>query len=283
MEVPMTTAIGKRFGDRIVIASDTMISDPREGRPSIIPGRLKTLVLSSQVSVSYAGRVVQAVDAVKRAKDKLPSISTFLSDLKELTSGDMAEFLVASHIAGPQLLKVAHDRIYEGSNLYWIGDANAASEMSITLEKTPHIPPVMYQDGTFTSEEQKFRHAFLSFIEGRVSDVVGGIPILCLASPFGHTYDNYARAVFFGKLVLGPHLSPAEVAIQEAQRKSGQSEWKYTAIAPNRRGVALMGVYLEQPELGLLYSPFESDDAELFSGTTLDRFAAVVQERANRL
>ena len=51
----MTVVIGKRFGDTIVLLSDTMIADANSGRNNAIPGRLKAIVVTDRLSIAYAG------------------------------------------------------------------------------------------------------------------------------------------------------------------------------------------------------------------------------------
>jgi hypothetical protein len=51
----MTVVIGRRFGDAMVILSDTMISDSNTGRDNIIPGRLKAIIVADRLSIAYAG------------------------------------------------------------------------------------------------------------------------------------------------------------------------------------------------------------------------------------
>ena len=63
----MTLIIARQWDDRIIMLADTMISDPAQPRHDIIPGKLKVIVLTSKLSIAYAGRSTQALDAIRKA------------------------------------------------------------------------------------------------------------------------------------------------------------------------------------------------------------------------
>jgi len=106
----MTVAIGEIFGERIVLLSDTMISDDAGGRPEAIPGALKSIVLTSEFSVAFSGPLAGAEEYLR--------LATIRSRRRQ---GYQLEFLAASHMPTPRLCKVYDGQVAAGANRYWIG------------------------------------------------------------------------------------------------------------------------------------------------------------------
>jgi hypothetical protein len=87
----MTFVAAKRFGERILIASDTMISDLTGTRHDVIPGRLKAVVLDLQTTVAYAGLPDQGIDAIKRARELLSSGAS-ISDVEQMLAATTEKY-----------------------------------------------------------------------------------------------------------------------------------------------------------------------------------------------
>ena len=61
----MTLVMGRRFNDRLVILSDSMITHKAATKPNAIPGRLKSIILSRDMAVSYAGLANKALSIIR--------------------------------------------------------------------------------------------------------------------------------------------------------------------------------------------------------------------------
>jgi hypothetical protein len=108
--------ISKKFGDRILTASDTAFYDSRNGSTELIPGLLKSVVLDLHTTVSFAGSVERSLDVIRIAREMALSGSHLLEMLEllaEETSNDSCEFLVSSHAQGAELRKLARGHISE--------------------------------------------------------------------------------------------------------------------------------------------------------------------------
>ena len=97
----MTLVIGRQFFNRLVILSDTMISDEASTGTNIIPGRLKSIVLSQDIAVSFSGLANQACGTIRRLYGdvlnglNLPSI---LESLRNSTQMFMIKGLTCLYI-----------------------------------------------------------------------------------------------------------------------------------------------------------------------------------------
>ena len=105
----MTVVLGKRFGSRIEVVSDTMISDSSLGREDAFPGRLKIIALVPDLTVAYAGHSDPALYAIRqlysRGITKLDELLTYLKDCTASPDQEV-EFLVLSHQKEADLRRV---------------------------------------------------------------------------------------------------------------------------------------------------------------------------------
>src|SRR3954451_14228246 len=116
----MTLIIARKLGRRIVIASDTMISDYDGTRQNVIPGRLKSVVLGPTFSVAYCGLANQCIDAIRSAQ--IAYLSTGVEEaLKVLRCATdehqgQIEFVVAVHSPLAELRLIGNGVISEVIN-----------------------------------------------------------------------------------------------------------------------------------------------------------------------
>jgi hypothetical protein len=88
----MTFVVARRFGERIHIVSDTMISDSTKLRPDVIPGRLKAI---PDAGIGYIYAPFRQDKPVEwrfskpwlLSSDPAPALSYPLSDPGPLTNG----------------------------------------------------------------------------------------------------------------------------------------------------------------------------------------------------
>ncbi len=171
----VTIAIGNRFGDRIVLMSDTMVSDRTAVRPNLIPGVLKTIVLSTSCSVAFAGLVSQGIDSIRTLRHQFAR-GIALRDAEEflraetLRLNNKVEFLIASHMPDARLAKVSGGAVSAGLSRYWIGDPQIADEIHRLMEDGRAGSGGEY----WTEEEMRFRSAFEELVQEKYHGAVGG-------------------------------------------------------------------------------------------------------------
>jgi len=116
----MSLVIAKQFGDIITILSDTMISDVNEPNDDVIPGQLKTLILTKFLSVSYSGLYKPALKIIRDIKNELNEFKSIEQLLERIVKdaqeyNDELEFIIATHDPNPKLFKISNNSIYKGS------------------------------------------------------------------------------------------------------------------------------------------------------------------------
>jgi len=260
----MTIGIGRKFGRRISLLTDTMISDSAAGRTDAFPGRLKGVILSPYVSVAYAGHADPALDAIRRARGRLLSTGE-VSKAAELlvqasaSSGADVEFILAFHKDGePFLHKITARGMSGDLDNCFVGDAAIVREV---LMNEPNHKGHEHPDWGIQAAEGQFSSAFFKlFSDGgsRVNDTVGGFPISLLGSPYGHVYQGQALSTAWDTINMGVGVTAA----QHRAQRAGATAWSYNVVNGSLRGVAVVGVALPQAGLGFVYSPLTDDDPE---------------------
>lgn len=267
------------MGTRIVVLSDTQITNRGSARPNILPGRLKSIVIHERMTLSYAGLSTQALDVIRRlARAPLPTNRTIdvLLAASQEHRGDV-DFLLCSHeeTEAPRLIKISGDRVAEGADFYWIGNASSASEMS-RLE----LPAFQYSrsESEFSKQETDFTWRFHEYLHSTKNPDVGGVMINCLCSPHGHCYQDRA-----GAMTWNAQLFPQDDEFERlAQHKTGASSFSYHLYSAQQRGVPVVGLYLEQPGVGYLYVPLEQDEALRLDAGDQGQFRALVIAEGSR-
>jgi len=259
------------------VMSDTMISDERSHRTrNRIPGRLKSIVLSRWLTVSYAGLSIQSIDAIRRLKVTNPTTTDAAVEyLRGVAANQKNEvdFLVCSHETPdrPRLIKISGERVSEGQDFYWIGSPAAAAALA-RLE----LPAVQGESGGeyFSIEETRFTHRFHHYIKHATDPSVGGMVINCLASPYGHCYQDH-----FGAYLIGPVTipDPVEPSLRQRMNDAGMNGYyKYAVMTPAERGLALVGTYFEQARIGFIHEPLVQDDPEKVEARDQNEFQAIL-------
>ncbi len=224
----MTFVVAKRFGDRVYIGSDTMISDSGGSRHDVIPGRLKIIILDAHTTVAYAGLANQSIDAIRRAKQCLSDGGSLLDVERILVSatsefGGKLEFLIASHRDECALKRIWDGRTSSNLEQTCIGQRDLLPTL---IKKESEIPQNLVSHDF--EESFRFMSAFQSLFNGtRVSDNVGGFGIMALCRPSSHMYlmAGGAAAWTFGQQVSAER--------QLADKQSGMTQWRYLILPPN--------------------------------------------------
>lgn len=144
----MTVVVARKFGERVLIVADTMLSgeqlatraDRRDGRfdyQDSIPGQLKVIVLAPFISIAYAGTYAEAWAAIKEFDERRDrvGIEAALDFLREKTmphngaAEGSVEFIVAFHAPEANLVKISNGFIFPKREEAVLGDSKIADLM----------------------------------------------------------------------------------------------------------------------------------------------------------
>lgn len=282
----MTLVVAHQFGTRVAIMSESAIDDPDAINSNRIPGRLKSIVVHRDLSISYAGRSGAALNAIREVAgtlgvdaDPAAAISTLCAS-ETCRNGD-TDFIVAG-CNPPALHKIVNGQVMSGAESYWIGDAEAAAEVSRFIDDLPEFGET---DFYVSAEELRFQAGFAAYIYQSPRNSVGGFVFNSVGTELGFAYQNQA-GTFEGAdpFAHGKEVRPGlSVHITHTkERRSGPKRWErysYSQTSAVGRGVPLMGVLLPDGNLGFLFDPLSRDDPARIPGISLQEFSERVLAR----
>jgi len=252
----MTVVVGKCFDERIVIASDTMISDANTGNANAIPGRLKAIIISDRLSIAYAGHSDPALHAIRRVPDIYTTggIPNVLEALKVFTASKdySVDFMIAYHDPHSELRRV------------WNGQVSAPLQQ-VCIGNYSIIPEVLSR---FVPAEnaavsaKNFIHAFLNAFTDRqvfAGTGVGGFPILLEAQPAGHIYRGHTFSMNWKPVVFKPEATTYE---NDNDLLTGEWSFRHDILVPRQSGLAVLAAEVPQAKVGFVYAPLVDDEPE---------------------
>ncbi|MBR0966115.1 hypothetical protein JQ554_18065 [Bradyrhizobium diazoefficiens] len=276
----MTVGLARRFGDRILIIADTIISSRSAAKKDIIPGRVKAVILAEDVSAAYAGSVYHALPALQRAAQIARSngrIEDIIEPLRATNAETVhdeeleTEFLIASHRDGVAMMKVWRGgEITRGDALLWIGEPSVADAL-VSLESAAPTPLGWPDEVRLNWTAAQLLGDPTRFVLKNV----GGFFVTLLASPVGHTYQDMAGAALCNDLRLSG-ATPDDSGVLGI--------YHYQVLHGFWRGAAVLAVYLPQPKLGFLYRPLSMDrPADVIANTSPEHLFGLISNEATAM
>ena len=252
----MTVVIGRRFGDTIVVLSDTMISDANTGRNSAIPGRLKAIVVADRLSIAYAGHSDPALHAIRRTpdiymKNGLPAVLEALRQFTACRDHDV-DFIVASHDTAAELRRVWDGQVSNPLQETCIGNCSIVQELRRRFSPT----------GEAKTDAKNFRVAFLNVFSNRrvfAGSGVGGFPIALEARTDGHIYKGHTLNASWkpSKFVPG-----ATIYEDENDLLTGEWSFRHDILTVKQPGLAVLAAEVPQAKIGFVYAPMLQNDPD---------------------
>ncbi len=254
----MTIVIAQKKDDRILILSDTMVTDEAAVKSGVIPGRLKVAVLNSKVAVAFSGAADRANDSVIKARDVFAQngIAELQQFLKNKSLKYDIDFFLASHVNGAKLYLIRNGGMLECEDVCSIGCDDKFSEM-IGAARKDNIPSNLW--------DSRLRDQFIDFLTSKsrsFTDPIGGFPVCVLGTHKGYTYLSNSGTMTwqFPRLITGK-----TVAHPDAPADAGQGHYEYSIVVLNKVGTPVVGAILPQAKIAYVYSPFKDKIPEKLS------------------
>ena len=253
----MTFVAAKRFGKRVIMMSDTMITDPCGTHQRIIPGQLKVIIVNPTTTIAFAGLSVQATDAIKDARCRLMAGASMAEIERELATTTTLyegkiDFLVVAHGDQVTLKRIWSGQVSGSLEQACIGQRNLLDSLLGKQSESPRlIIPHEFE------EELYFTHAFTQLFSGvQITESVGGFGIQVICSPYGHIYGSWAGVMAWDVIVGGEPMNQQQLD----DRRSGKTQWGYNITAPVLRGVGVVGAIVPNAGIGHIYAPALKDE-----------------------
>jgi len=266
----MTLVMARKIEKWVGLFADTQISDPQQARENRIPGNLKIIIIDNCLTIAYSGLEYHALKCIRVCNSSFHGdrkIITIFNMLSDCSNNHGCEFIVVYHENGneyPTLKKIFDGYITDNLSEAWIGNptaadviirnvtnAESAGEVEIDLKCEPY-EEFYKKIGIINFEFMKLLLNINEFPEG-----VGGVEIESIASPNGHFYRNSSGCLDTSTIKIGPDNSFVHNDVD--LNYGGQSSWGYSTIVSGYRGVALLGLSIENTGTCYIYDPINSD------------------------
>jgi hypothetical protein len=273
----MTLVVAERVHWGVRILSDTAVSNREAVRAESIPGVLKAVVLSARTCIAFAGRIHGGYDVIRRiARESrpAPSLKEIAGQLLEHNreTGDATEFILAHE---EHLLKIGDGKIYQGSNRYWVGEADAASSWQRCRDGWRSAAAGTSGDALKDEGNNGFvvsELAFLDVLEDSQHPSVRGLPFVVERARDGHRYRSGIGMTT--SQAIGPEDT---ILLESGGPESGG--FSYTYVVTKQAGLPIVAVYFPPGRVGFVYNPLESDDALTYRAGSLRDFITVVSDK----
>ncbi len=251
----MTLIIAKIIEGKIQIESDTKISGENVVRNNPIKGRLKSLILSHNLTVCYAGDIELGEDAynffIQKAKTKI-EWQDYLNYLQELSGTKEVDFILAGYSPNPFIIKIK-DRQIEQSESAWIGDYSAFTEFQ----------SYFLSDSKNNKQSEWFSNCFGKVVDSQLNQSVGEFHVTVKTNSADFKFHNKTVPVFQyqlkSSLTLGraKTVSFKEKGIPEPIPSGNAEDGTYTIsyFTNFTQEWAALGVYFEIGAFGILFCP----------------------------
>ena len=266
-------------GPRIV--SDTRVVFPEGPRSSFKTGTLKTVIITRDVTICFAGDVIAGLNGVRGFAKELRGggpVDDLLLRLQELTSDDqrVVEFIVATGKSTSQLTRIRNGGVERSLGSAWIGDQEGFER----FQRARHTPldHVSAMESTLppaTRVMARLRRAMQTVIDEPAIDSVGDF---CVAVAYKPTGFEYLESTFIhvGRDI---RVQPGEDLISKMAQSVEEGGYTVSVVEPLEPGTAALGLNFPMARLGMLYLPLEFDGGQFISDVSAHDFAKAVLER----
>jgi hypothetical protein len=275
----MTLVVARVTPLGIRLASDMRVTEQYAAHPrGFVGAALKLVLIRPTLCVGYAGNVGAAMAAVRRvaAKDlALADVERCLLDA-HVRAERTVDFVIGS--LRPSRLVVVKDGRAEPAASAWIGDVSAYAEYQLYYHD-PELfrpPPTIYN-----SPEQAEDIAIAQRMSDGMEAVVMGPWITIegeqrtLTLPRGGAHELVGEAI----VNVVPRAQDNLFKYSVERRATEGGRFSYSILSPAEPGGGVIGLYFDQPSLGILYAPLLHDEPQRFPNVARDAFIELVRLR----
>ena len=235
------------------MASDTMISGDSLSRTNAIPGRLKIIALSPNLTIAYAGHADPALHVIRRIFREY--LTRPKDDIFEILRAFTAsadhdvEFLVASHDPQADLRRIWDGILSNPLPRAFIGTNDIEAQVERALNREGEPGPRQFRDAFIRCFTNKEIH---------LGTGVGGFPILLSAGTDGHRYKGH----YVGENWKPIEFVPGAVVYEDAaDLETGEWSFHHHIVTIRDMGLPIVASQVPQARVGFVYSPLTDDEA----------------------
>jgi hypothetical protein len=281
----MTLVVARVTPLGVRLAGDMRVTDRNAAGPrGFLDAALKVILLRPTLCIAYAGNIGAALDAIRQVdSDDLSAEDAERHLLEAHRRSDLdADFLVAS-LRPSRLVTIKNGRAEAGS-AGWIGDQEAFAEYQTYYHQDQFQPPSDFYDSRERADDSEIAHRISNGMDAVVhgpSLVIDG-ETSTLTIPEGGSHRAVGEAIVY----VVPRAEDNLFKYSDQGRFRGspfdpdaQGAFSTALVGSAEPGIGIVGLYIDQAQLGILYAPLLLDDPERYSGVSRAEFVDRVRER----
>ena len=286
--VAACTPLGVRLG------ADMRLTDRNAAHHGFLSARLKLVLVSSTQCIAYAGRDGLAITAIRHIFTKELDPTRAASHLLDvhITEAQTADFLVAS-LDPIALVAITNGRAQQ-CRASWLGDLAAFDE----YQRNYHADHRLLPEDAYASAGEATDIEIATRMASGMEAVVHGAPVDAkgnLVLPSGGAHETVGEAIVYARRRV--HHGLFGYGVYSRARSSGfaptlatklgvvppdwgsaeRGAFTYSMLVPADPGVAAVGLYFVEGELGILYAPLIFDEPTPVTRVSREEFVRVVE------
>ena len=273
----MSLVVAEATDDGPRIVSDTRVTLPFGQRSNFKTGTLKTIAITREVTISFAGDVDVGLHAVRGFARELKqgrAVANLLPALQELASDDTVEFIVATGDASSQLTRIRKRGIERSIPYAWVGDQDGFER----FQQARNAPLNPVWDTVLSPPEKakmRFRLAMLAVIADPAVASVGDFCVEVVHKVAGFEYLG-STFIHVGRDIS---VAPGDDLFSKMAQSVGEGGYAVSVVEPAQPGTPALGLNFPRARLGMLYLPLEFDTAQVIADVSPNDFAKAVLDR----
>lgn len=276
----MTLVVAKKRADFVTLISDMQVmEDERALNPVDHAGGLKIILLRPQLCIAFAGAVEQALDVLRSIESSLGenySIDKVVNGLLESHIGgsQRTDYIVAS-LNPAAICKIHNGLLEKNLESAWIGDASAFEAFQEFFHTPNQLPqPDFIPEPRRSNMElsSKMSSALRQIVHNAKYSTVGHYS-LQIAGKSAFEYIPYTEGFNFEPVTNTTEEKSLTVPVDTTR-----GGYHYSVLAPKTPGVGVLGIYINQGELGLLFMPLQQDTVIKYTNISYADFLSKVEQ-----
>lgn len=267
-------------GPRIV--SDTRVAFPDDRRPSYRTGVLKTIVVSREWTVSFAGNVPVGLDAVRafaRHVNSPADVEDAIRDLAKATveSRGAVEFIVSSAANESKLIRIRSGGVERDLLVAWIGDFAAFERFQ--SERSRPQDPNLERIWASTPRSAQIMRSLGEAMSSVIADSsIESVNDFCVATASKDGAFNYFPSMFIhvGRAL---QIRDGDDLVSKMAQPVAEGGFAVSIVEPMHPGTPALGLNFPRARLGMLFLPLQFDEAQVVQDVSPNDFARVIRER----
>lgn len=278
----MSLVVAQVTEDGPCIVSDTRVGFLDGRRPSYKTGTLKTIVLTPELSASFAGDVDAGLSGVRYfARGLMAGLAAdeLLPHLLELSADSHrpVDFILASAAIDSTLTRVRAGKLEPELSSAWVGDKDAFERFQEERLRPVEGFRLEMLNGLPTSTR-----ALLTLgdaMKAVIADpAITSVDDFCVRVSAGGGVFNY-RAMTFIHVGRDITIRDGDDLISKMAQPVEEGGYAVSVVEPEEPGTPALALNFPRARMGMVYLPLEYDEAQVIRDVSPNDFARVVLER----